>query len=62
MMGMVVAWCASVMIGGRYKFIASPCTEDSGGSAHQMCLNEYHLFLLLAGAFIGCTLQPSWSG
>ncbi|XP_035268756.1 nucleoporin NDC1 isoform X3 [Anguilla anguilla] len=53
MMGMVVAWCASVMIGGRYKFIASPCTEDSGGSAHQMCLNEYHLFLLLAGAFIG---------
>ncbi|KAJ8375361.1 hypothetical protein SKAU_G00059410 [Synaphobranchus kaupii] len=53
MMGMVVAWCASVMIGGRYNFIASPCTEDRGGTAHQMCLNEYHLFLLLAGAFIG---------
>ncbi|XP_061095362.1 nucleoporin NDC1 isoform X2 [Conger conger] len=53
MMGMVMAWCASVMIGGRYKLIATPCTEDRGGTAHHMCLNEYHLFLMLAGAFMG---------
>ncbi|KAJ8276945.1 hypothetical protein GJAV_G00069670 [Gymnothorax javanicus] len=53
MMGMVMAWCASVMIGGRYKLIASPCTEDKGGTAFQLCLNEYHLFLMLAGGFVG---------
>ncbi|KAJ8378174.1 hypothetical protein AAFF_G00245600 [Aldrovandia affinis] len=53
MMGMMMAWCASVLIGGRYNFLACPCTDDRGSTAHQMCLNEHHLFLLLAGAFIG---------
>ncbi|KAG9348118.1 hypothetical protein JZ751_004148 [Albula glossodonta] len=52
-LGMIVAWCASVMIGGRYNYLAYPCSEDESGTIHQMCLNEHHLFFLLAGAFIG---------
>ncbi|XP_036377608.1 nucleoporin NDC1 [Megalops cyprinoides] len=52
-MGMVVAWCAAVMIGGRYSFLASPCPEEGRGTTHQMCLNEHHFFFLMAGAFIG---------
>ncbi|KAI1889247.1 hypothetical protein AGOR_G00177180 [Albula goreensis] len=52
-LGMIVAWCASVMIGGRYNYLAYPCSEDESGAIHQMCLNEHHLFFLLAGAFIG---------
>uniref|UniRef100_A0A8D3AT26 Nucleoporin NDC1 n=1 Tax=Scophthalmus maximus TaxID=52904 RepID=A0A8D3AT26_SCOMX len=50
-MGIIVAWCCAVTIGGRYETIGYPCTH-SDGSTH-MCLNEYHLILLLAGAFVG---------
>uniref|UniRef100_A0A8C8CF19 Nucleoporin NDC1 n=1 Tax=Oncorhynchus tshawytscha TaxID=74940 RepID=A0A8C8CF19_ONCTS len=37
-MGVVVAWC---------------CAFTIGGHTTHMCLNEYHLVLLLVGAFIG---------
>ncbi|XP_077471785.1 nucleoporin NDC1 [Stigmatopora argus] len=50
-MGVIVAWCAAVTIGGRYEMLGYPCgTSDN---APQVCLNEYHLILLLAGAFVG---------
>ncbi|KAM5321317.1 nucleoporin NDC1 isoform 1-T1 [Glossophaga mutica] len=54
-MGMMVAWCAAVMAKGRYSFLVVPCTrtESLDGPAAQTCLNEYHLFFLLAGAFMG---------
>ncbi|MBN3302310.1 NDC1 protein, partial [Amia calva] len=56
MMGMLVTWCAAVMIGGRYQFLAIPCVaEDHVPGSRQMCLNEFHLFFLLAGAFMGCS-------
>ncbi|XP_015210884.2 nucleoporin NDC1 isoform X1 [Lepisosteus oculatus] len=50
LMGLLVSWCAAVMIGGRYQVFAKPCHSEE---SHQMCLNEYHLFFLLAGAFMG---------
>ncbi|XP_066534184.1 nucleoporin NDC1 isoform X2 [Hoplias malabaricus] len=50
--GMVVMWCSSVLTGGRYQTLGSPCTHRESG-AQEMCLNEYHLFFLLAGAFMG---------
>ncbi|KAL4608249.1 nucleoporin NDC1 isoform X1 [Arapaima gigas] len=53
MMGIMVAWCAATMIGGRYWILAAPCTEEDGISGQKMCLNEYYLFFLLAGAFMG---------
>lgn len=55
MMGMLLAWCAAVMTKGRYQYLAVPCssTESPDGSGIHMCLNEYHLFILLAGAFVG---------
>ncbi|XP_033960982.1 nucleoporin NDC1 isoform X1 [Pseudochaenichthys georgianus] len=53
-MGIIVAWCCAIAIGGRYETIAYPCTPDDGAdSSHQMCLNEHHFILLLAGAFVG---------
>ncbi|XP_075954836.1 nucleoporin NDC1 isoform X3 [Anarhichas minor] len=53
-MGIIVAWCCAVTIGGRYETIGYPCTQGDGSDGSpQMCLNEYHLFLLLAGAFVG---------
>ncbi|NXD10408.1 NDC1 protein, partial [Nothocercus nigrocapillus] len=54
-MGMLVAWCAAVMTKGKFQFLAVPCTSsDSPGDAvPQICLNEYHLFFLLSGAFMG---------
>ncbi|XP_056277399.1 nucleoporin NDC1 isoform X2 [Pseudoliparis swirei] len=53
-MGIIVAWCCAGTIGGRYETIGSPCTQGDGtDSSPQMCLNEYHLILLLAGAFVG---------
>ncbi|XP_075954835.1 nucleoporin NDC1 isoform X2 [Anarhichas minor] len=52
-MGIIVAWCCAVTIGGRYETIGYPCTQGDGDGSPQMCLNEYHLFLLLAGAFVG---------
>ncbi|XP_056600050.1 nucleoporin NDC1 isoform X1 [Triplophysa dalaica] len=51
-MGMLMMWCGSVIIGGRYSTIGSPCKLSESGEL-MTCLNEYHLFLLLAGAFIG---------
>uniref|UniRef100_A0A7N8YDS1 Nucleoporin NDC1 n=1 Tax=Mastacembelus armatus TaxID=205130 RepID=A0A7N8YDS1_9TELE len=50
-MGVIVAWCCAVTIGGRYETLGYPCTESDGSP--QMCLNEYHLIFLLAGAFVG---------
>ncbi|XP_063742914.1 nucleoporin NDC1 isoform X2 [Eleginops maclovinus] len=53
-MGIIVAWCCAITIGGRYEAVAYPCTPGDGAdSSHQMCLNEYHFILLLAGAFVG---------
>ncbi|XP_008072450.1 nucleoporin NDC1 isoform X2 [Carlito syrichta] len=54
-MGMVMAWCAAVMTKGQYSFLVVPCTatESLDSPAAQNCLNEYHLFFLLAGAFMG---------
>uniref|UniRef100_A0AAX7V706 Nucleoporin NDC1 n=1 Tax=Astatotilapia calliptera TaxID=8154 RepID=A0AAX7V706_ASTCA len=50
-MGMIVAWCSAVTIGFRYETLGHPCAQTDG--YHQMCLNEYHLILLLGGAFVG---------
>uniref|UniRef100_A0A8C8SXW7 Nucleoporin NDC1 n=1 Tax=Pelusios castaneus TaxID=367368 RepID=A0A8C8SXW7_9SAUR len=54
-MGMMVAWCAAVMTKGKFQFLALSCTasESLGDAVQHMCLNEYHLFLLLSGAFMG---------
>uniref|UniRef100_A0A8C5UBB8 Nucleoporin NDC1 n=1 Tax=Malurus cyaneus samueli TaxID=2593467 RepID=A0A8C5UBB8_9PASS len=54
-MGMLVAWCATVMTKGRFQFLAVSCTppESLEVAVPQMCLNEYHLFFLLSGAFLG---------
>ncbi|XP_043346914.1 nucleoporin NDC1 isoform X2 [Dermochelys coriacea] len=54
-MGMLMAWCAAVMTKGKFQFLALPCTasESLDGAVQHMCLNEYHLFLLLSGAFMG---------
>ncbi|NP_956237.1 nucleoporin NDC1 [Danio rerio] len=51
-MGMLVMWCASVIISGRYSTLGTPCMQNESGDV-LTCLNEYHLFLLLAGAFMG---------
>lgn len=51
-MGMLVMWCASVTIDGRYSTLGTPCRQSESGEV-VTCLNEYHLFLLLAGAFMG---------
>ncbi|XP_026964279.1 nucleoporin NDC1 isoform X2 [Sagmatias obliquidens] len=54
-MGMTMAWCAAVITKGQYSFLVVPCTvtESLDSPAAQTCLNEYHLFFLLAGAFMG---------
>ncbi|KAF7652476.1 hypothetical protein LDENG_00096190 [Lucifuga dentata] len=52
-MGVIVAWCCAVTIGGRYQALGYPCTQSDGSP--QLCLNEHHLILLLAGAFVGFT-------
>ncbi|XP_065594709.1 nucleoporin NDC1 [Cyrtonyx montezumae] len=54
-LGMLVAWCAAVMTKGKFQFLAVPCTnsESLDSTVPQMCLNEYHLFFLLSGAFMG---------
>ncbi|TKS79513.1 Nucleoporin NDC1 [Collichthys lucidus] len=53
-MGMIVAWCCAINIGGRYETLGYPCPQSDGSDGSpQMCLNEYHLALLLAGAFVG---------
>uniref|UniRef100_A0A8C0UJU3 Nucleoporin NDC1 n=1 Tax=Cyanistes caeruleus TaxID=156563 RepID=A0A8C0UJU3_CYACU len=54
-MGMLVTWCATVMTKGRFQFLAVSCTPSEGleDAVPQMCLNEYHLFFLLSGAFLG---------
>ncbi|KAM7400273.1 hypothetical protein PAMA_004800 [Pampus argenteus] len=50
-MGVIVAWCCAITVGGRYETLGYPCKQSDGSP--QMCLNEYHLLLLLAGAFVG---------
>ncbi|XP_062872699.1 nucleoporin NDC1 [Trichomycterus rosablanca] len=50
--GMLVMWCVCVMAGGRYQALHSPCAQNQSGGV-EACLNEHHLFLLLAGAFMG---------
>ncbi|NWS71894.1 NDC1 protein, partial [Crotophaga sulcirostris] len=54
-MGTLFAWCAAVMTKGKFQFLAVQCTpsESLGDAAPQKCLNEYHLFFLLSGAFMG---------
>ncbi|XP_048207315.1 nucleoporin NDC1 [Perognathus longimembris pacificus] len=54
-LGMVTAWCAAVINKGQYSFLVVPCTktESLDSPPAQTCLNEYHLFFLLAGAFMG---------
>uniref|UniRef100_A0A8D0DX13 Nucleoporin NDC1 n=1 Tax=Salvator merianae TaxID=96440 RepID=A0A8D0DX13_SALMN len=54
-MGMLVAWCAAVMTKGKFLYLSVPCTstESAADVDLPMCLNEYHLFLLLLGAFMG---------
>lgn len=54
-MGMAVAWCAAIMTKGQYSSLVVPCTgtESLDSPAAQTCLNEYHLFFLLSGAFMG---------
>ncbi|XP_064002948.1 nucleoporin NDC1 isoform X1 [Pogoniulus pusillus] len=54
-MGILVAWCAAVMTKGRFQFLTVPCTpsDSLGDAVPQVCLNEYHLFFLLSGAFMG---------
>ncbi|XP_054835933.1 nucleoporin NDC1 isoform X2 [Eublepharis macularius] len=54
-MGMLMAWCAAVMTKGKFLFLSIPCTasESPADDVPYMCLNEYHLFLLLLGAFMG---------
>uniref|UniRef100_A0A8B9FQJ1 Nucleoporin NDC1 n=1 Tax=Amazona collaria TaxID=241587 RepID=A0A8B9FQJ1_9PSIT len=61
-MGMLVAWCAAVMTKGKFQFLAVPCTpsESLDDAAPQMCLNEYHLFFLLSGAFMGYSYSLSY--
>lgn len=51
--GMLVSWCAAITIGGRYRTLDSPCIQPGGEDTSQICLNEYHLLLLLFGAFMG---------
>ncbi|XP_038609027.1 nucleoporin NDC1 [Tachyglossus aculeatus] len=51
-MGVLVAWCAAVLAGRRYRFLSVPCTAPES-AAPQACLNESHLLILLAGAFMG---------
>ncbi|XP_022352868.1 nucleoporin NDC1 isoform X2 [Enhydra lutris kenyoni] len=45
----------AVITKGQYRFLVVPCTgtESLNSPAAQTCLNEYHLFFLLAGAFMG---------
>uniref|UniRef100_A0A8D0L974 Nucleoporin NDC1 n=1 Tax=Sphenodon punctatus TaxID=8508 RepID=A0A8D0L974_SPHPU len=54
-LGMLVAWCAAVLTKGKFQFLALPCTdpESLDAAVPDVCLNEYHLFLLLLGAFVG---------
>ncbi|XP_041849169.1 nucleoporin NDC1 isoform X2 [Melanotaenia boesemani] len=50
-MGIIVGWCCAVTIGFRYETLGHSCAQSDGYP--QMCLNEYHLVFLLAGAFVG---------
>ncbi|XP_007471227.1 PREDICTED: nucleoporin NDC1 isoform X2 [Lipotes vexillifer] len=45
----------AVITKGQYSFLVVPCTvtESLDSPAAETCLNEYHLFFLLAGAFMG---------
>ncbi|XP_072505620.1 nucleoporin NDC1 [Notamacropus eugenii] len=54
-MGMLMAWCAAVMTKDQYHVLAVPCTDSDSldSQAARACLNEHHLFFLLAGAFMG---------
>ncbi|XP_061587720.1 nucleoporin NDC1 isoform X1 [Cololabis saira] len=54
LMGIIVAWCCAVKVGSRYEKLGTPCSQGVGHEGDpQMCLNEYHLLFLLAGAFVG---------
>ncbi|KAG7273972.1 hypothetical protein CRUP_002080 [Coryphaenoides rupestris] len=56
-MGVIVTWCCAITIGPRYQNIASPCFLDDGSP--QLCLNEYHLILVLLGACVGYSYSLS---
>ncbi|XP_053549421.1 nucleoporin NDC1 [Bombina bombina] len=57
-MGMLMSWCCAVLCKGKYQLLVDFCTPtpslNEGGSP-STCLNEHHLFILLAGAFFGYT-------
>ncbi|XP_060744393.1 nucleoporin NDC1 isoform X1 [Tachysurus vachellii] len=50
--GMLVMWCVCVMAGGRYHTLHTYHTHRESGDV-VVYLNEYHVFMLLAGAFMG---------
>ncbi|XP_041660302.1 nucleoporin NDC1 isoform X2 [Cheilinus undulatus] len=50
-MGVIVGWCCTITVGGRFEALSYSCTQSDGST--RMCLNEYQVFLLLAGAFVG---------
>ncbi|NXH09610.1 NDC1 protein, partial [Bucco capensis] len=62
LMGMLVAWCAAIMTKGKFQFLAVPCTPSKSpdDAIPEMCLNEYYLFFLLAGAFMGYSYSLSY--
>uniref|UniRef100_A0A8C5R7K9 Nucleoporin NDC1 n=1 Tax=Leptobrachium leishanense TaxID=445787 RepID=A0A8C5R7K9_9ANUR len=54
--GMIVFWCCSIIRKGHFQPLRIPCTSapsQNESIVHTMCLNEHHLFHLLAGAFLG---------
>lgn len=54
--GMIVFWCCSVFCKGQFQPLVMRCTSASSqpeANFHTVCLNEHHLFQLLAGAFLG---------
>ncbi|XP_063795687.1 nucleoporin NDC1 isoform X2 [Pseudophryne corroboree] len=58
LMGLLVFWCCTLLSGSQTQSLAVACSsEDSNHEAYSqsICLNERYLFLLLTGAFVGCS-------
>ncbi|XP_007907157.1 nucleoporin NDC1 isoform X2 [Callorhinchus milii] len=51
-LGVLTAWCTTVLVGGRYHLMSAPSSQDSVG-VEGLYLNEFHVFLLVGGAFFG---------
>ncbi|XP_063283316.1 nucleoporin NDC1 isoform X2 [Pelobates fuscus] len=55
-LGMLAFWCCSFICKSWYRPLVVPCTSAPSQvetTSNPMCLNEHHLFQMLAGAFIG---------